>query len=308
MLVDVQLYKLEPMMNVLVYNALVALIYLIIKLIRKDINRGLMMSIFIIICPLVGPLYLFLSWSIYYIYFRKRQKDVSLEELSLSKEKITVISKPEMNHALNKVPLEEALLISDQKNVRKVLLDMLKEDINASVGVIFKALEHNDSEVSHYAASAISDTINEFKKKEKQYRQKYSNEKENSTLCREYVEFLYDFLSHKILSYEEQKYYCNLFEELVITIKTYLPSEATGHLYYKLVCILTDLEENDKARFWVYHALYNNENDLGSYKAGLRYYYIKKDRRNFLLLMDKLKRSDVILDHETLEMVRFYSH
>lgn len=308
MQIDYPINKVELIIYILLLNFIISLIYLLINWIKKDMKCGIIMSIFMIICPLVGPLYLFFSWFVYEIYFKRRESNISIEELSLSKEKIEVVLKPDIKSALNKVPIEEALIVSDNKSVRKLLLDVLKEDSNGSANAILKAIEHSDSEVSHYAASAVSDIINEFKISEKKLRDNYNEDNKNTEKCNEYVDFLYNFLSQKILSPTEQKIYCDLLEELIISIEEYLPSEITGELFNKLVNTLLDLGENDKANIWVKKALVNYENELGSYKAGLRYYYVNGDRREFLLLMRKLKDSDVILDHDVLEMVRFFSY
>ncbi|MDF2881611.1 MAG: hypothetical protein K0R54_2168 [Clostridiaceae bacterium] len=307
MQINYQINKAQAIIYVLVINFIIALIYLFNKWIKKDLSCGIMMSIFMIICPLVGPAYLFFSWFVYKIYFKRRDSHISIDELSFRKDKIEVILKPDMRSAFNKVPLEEALIVSDKKSTRKLLLDVLREDSNDNLNTLLKALEHKDSEVSHYAASAISDTINEFKIKEKQLREKYNKDKGNIDLCNEYADYLYKYLSQKILSIPEQRLYCNLFEELIMTIEENLPLKITGELYNKLVCILLDLEENDKAKIWVEKALINKDDELDSYKAGLRYYYNNKDRSNFLLLMRRLKKSDVLLDHDILEMVRFFS-
>jgi len=303
-----QIDKAGIIFYIFVINFIVSLIYLVIKWIKKDLNCGILMSIFMIICPVVGPLYLFFSWLIYEIYFKRKAAEISIEELSLKKERIEVILKPDMKSALNKVPLEEALIVSDKKSTRKLLLDVLRENSEDSLSTIFKAVEHKDSEVSHYAATAISDIINEFKKREKQLREKYNKDKRNREICNEYANYLFDFLSQRILSTVEQRFYCDLFEKLVITMEEYLPSEISGELYNKLVSILLDLGENEKGKTWVEKALVNNENELESYKAGLKYYYVNNDRNKFLLLMEKLKKSDVLLDHDTLEMIRFFSH
>lgn len=303
-----QVNKVEIIIYILLFNFFISVTYLFIKWIRKDLNGGIIMCNFMIICPLVGPLYLFFSWFVYEIYFKRRESIINIEELSLSKERIKVIQKPDMRKALNKVSLEDVLIVSDKKSARELLLDVVREDSNSSAKAILKAVEHKDSEVSHYAASAISDIINEFKISEKQLRDNYNKDKGNSELCNEYIDYLNNFLSQKILSSAEQRFYCILFEQLILTIEEHLPSEISGELYNKLVCILLDLGENDKAKVWVEKALSNNGNELESYKAGLRYYYINEDRSEFLLLMDKLKNSDVLLDHEMLERVRFFGH
>lgn len=303
-----QMYEVKIIIYILLLNFMISLAYLLVRWIKNDLSRGIIVSIFLMVCPLVGPLYLFFSWFLSEIYFKRKKTNISIEELSLSKDKIKVILKPDMISALNKVPIEEALIASDKKSVRKLLLDVLKEDSNDSIKTIYKALEHNDSEVSHYAASAITDAINEFKKTEKKLRENYNKDKKNIVMCNKYIDYLYNFLSQKILSSEEQRHYCNLFEKLITSIEEYLPSRISGKLYNKLVCILLDLGEKTKAKGWVEKALKNNDNELDSYKAGLRYYYVNEDRIKFLLLLEKLKKSDILLDNDILEMIRFFSY
>lgn len=308
MLTDYKISKEEAVIFVLAINFIIALIHLIIRWKRKDLYCGIMMSIFIILCPIVGPLYLFLSWLVYGIYFKRRKSLISIEELSLRKEKIEVVAKPDMRSALDKVPLEEAFLVADRKSTRKLLLDVLREDSSSYLKSILKAVEHDDSEVSHYAASAVSDIISDFKIRVKELGEKYTGDKEDKKLCYEYLDYLYNFLSQEVLPIDEQRFYCGKFEELVKTMEECLPAEISGELYNKLVCTLLDLGENNKAKVWVIKTLTKYENDLGSYKAGLRYFYVNKNRREFLLLLEKLKNSDVHLDHEILEMVRFFSY
>lgn len=308
MLTNHEISKVEAVILVLMINFIIASIYLIFKLIRKDMSCGIMMSVFMILCPLVGPLYLFFSWLVYGMYFKRRKRHLSIEDLSMRKERIELIVKPDMSSALDKVPLEEALLVSDRKSTRKMLLDLLREDNSDSLKTILKAVEHADSEVSHYAASAISDIINDFKIREKELRKRYNEDKMNCKLCNEYIDYLNNFLSQKVLPTDEQRFYCSKFEELVAIVEENLPSEISGELYNKLICILLGLGENDKAKAWVIKTLINYENDLGSYKAGLRYFYMNKNRHEFLLLLEKLKKSDVLLDHEILDMVRFFSY
>lgn len=308
MLDNYQIDKIDIILYILLINFIIALVYLFFKWMIKDLRGGIIMSFFIIICPLVGPLYLFFSWIVYEIYFKRKESKINLKELSFSKEKIKVLSKADMEIALNKVALEDALIVSDKNSVRKLLLDVVREDSSGSEKALLKALEHRDSEVSHYAASAISDIINEFKINEKELRDNYYKDMENSELCNKYVDFLNNFLLQKILSSAEQRIYCGLFEKLVLTMEKHLPSEVSGELYNKLVCILLQVGDEKKAEVWVEKALVNNENELASYKAGLRYYYTTENRNKFLLLLEKLKKSDVHLDHEMFEMVRFFSH
>ena len=68
-----------------------------------------------------------------------------------------------MDRDINITPMQEALVVSDVKRRRKMLLDVLKKDIRRSLGSIAIALNNPDSETSHYAASVIMDALSEFR-------------------------------------------------------------------------------------------------------------------------------------------------
>lgn len=303
---DYNLSKIDIIIYIIIINSIIGFIYLIYKGIKKDLKIGVITWLFVSLCPIVGPIYLFFSWIIYALYFKRKDYYISKEELSLKKENIKVLLKPDMEDELNKVPLEEALIISDKKNARKLLLNVLKDDRNSSVKSILKAVEHNDTEVSHYAASAISDIINEFKTYEKTLRTQYYEDKHNNLLGNRYADYLYNFLSQNILSITEQKRYASLLEELILLMEEYLPLEVSGSLYYKIICILLDLGENQRAKFWIEKAISNNVDELDTYRARLRYHYMNQDNKEFIMLLEKLKKSDIIIDNELLEIVRFY--
>ena len=150
---------------ILLVNTIVTFVYLLWKMMKKEYRKGLMMSCFMFLVPIAGPLYLALSSLIYEGYFKNKKEVVNIEELSFSKKKIEHLEKENIESALNKVPIQEALQVSDAKNTRRLLLNVLKEDTEDYIQVINQATANKDSEVSHYAATALSDIINKFKQK-----------------------------------------------------------------------------------------------------------------------------------------------
>lgn len=65
---------------------------------------------------------------------------------------------------VDRVPIEEALMISDTMNRRQLFLEVLKRpDVEDYMGGIRSAMAQEDSEVVHYAASYITDTIANIK-------------------------------------------------------------------------------------------------------------------------------------------------
>lgn len=290
----------------LILNIIISVIYLIASIIKKDYKRGFMMTVFMLLAPIVGPLYIAISWIIYRVYFKSRKGILSIEELSIRKDKIEVIVRDDIQSALNKVPMEEALIISDRRDTRRLLLDVLKEDRDQYINSIYRATDNEDSEVSHYAASAITDIMDKFKEKEKILSTKYNEDKNDEGIAETYWRYLSEFLMTKVLSSVEQDRYLKRLQDLTINLEADMPSVVTGELYYRIVVILIDLEKTEQAELWVNKALENRKGDLDSYKAGLKFYYTTNETVKFRKLVEELVNSNVRLDRETLEFIRFY--
>lgn len=290
----------------LILNIIISVIYLITGIIKKDYKRGFMMTVFMLLAPIVGPLYIAISWIIYRVYFKSRKGILSIEELSIRKDKIEVIVRDDIQSALNKVPMEEALIISDSRDTRRLLLDVLKEDRGQYINSIYRATDNEDSEVSHYAASAITDIMDKFKEKEKILSTKYNEDKNDEGIAETYWRYLSEFLMTKVLSSVEQDRYLKRLQDLTINLEADMPSVVTGELYYRIVVILIDLEKTEQAELWVNKALKNRKGDLDSYKAGLKFYYTTNETVKFRKLVEELMNSNVRLDRETLEFIRFY--
>lgn len=276
-------------------------------LLKRNYKKGFMMAIFMIIAPVVGPLYLFISWFIYEVYFKNRKGILSIEELSFKQDRVEVIVKDDIQSALNKVPVEEALIISSIQSTRKLILDILKEDTSAYINSIYSAIDSKDSEVAHYAAAAITDIMDKFKEKEKILKEAYNKNNKDSEIAQVYWKYINEFLNTNILPKVEQERYLGILEKLTINLEKDIPSIISGETYYEIVNICINLQNMEEAEIWVNKALDNRGEDLESYKAALKFYYSNGNMDKFLNLLKYIMESNIRLDNETLELVRFYN-
>ena len=299
-------FNLKILVYILIFNLLISLIYLVVGFLKGDKKKALMMSGFMFVSPLTGPLYLALSWLVYGIFFKRKEKIVSMEELSFSKDRIKVVERDDIKVASNKVSIEEALMVSSSKNTRRLLLDILKEDTGGYINSIHSATDNKDTEVSHYAASSITDIMDKFKQKERSLRSEYYEDKSNIDLGGEYWRYSSEFLTTNILPGLEQKRYVNLLRDFLIDGEENHPYVFTARIYYTMAELYFHLDQMEEAKMWVEKALENKEDDLYGYKAGLKFYYMNKDRDRYIDLLEELMASDIRLDNETLELVRFY--
>lgn len=299
--------ELKVVVCIVLVNALVALVYLGWSLFKKDYKKSAMMTLFILLAPVVGPLYLGLSALLYQVYFKNRTAILSMEDLSFRKEKVKWIEKEDLKSAANKVPIEEALLVSDVHSTRRLILNVLKDDTEEYVRSIKQATANADSEVSHYAATAITDIMNTFKQEEKKLRQRYEANPTNERIVEQYWLHLHKFLENGVLPRVEQERYFEILEQLTLYLEDEIGWIVTGEKYYKLTLMSLDMGKLDQAQMWVEKALTRQQQDLHSYKAGLKYYYESHNVEQYKKLLEELKASTIRFDHETLELIRFYS-
>lgn len=150
----------------LILNTLTALLYLIWYLFFKQDKDNriqyIMHTIVMIMCPLVGPLYFLLGFLKYH-FMKLGERDLS--DVEFAKKRHVSRVKADEERERNIVPIEEAISISDQEKKRENMLNVLLGETDNSLASISVALDSDDSEVAHYAASFLQSKMDEFREK-----------------------------------------------------------------------------------------------------------------------------------------------
>ena len=114
------------------------------------------------ITPIIGPVF-FITAQVIYAKFLKEGAD--LADVIFGKEKVRAPRKAEEEIERNRVPLEEALAVSDKDSLRGLMLDVVRGDVQKSLSSIRSALDSRDSETSHYAATVLREALGEFRQR-----------------------------------------------------------------------------------------------------------------------------------------------
>lgn len=290
---------------ILLFNLIAAVLYFLYSFfIRRRRVKGFLISLMMLLCPLVGGLFLGLSSLLYVFYFSKQ---ANLHEISFNKERVQVITPPDEVTDLNTVPLEEALLVSDKGNMRRSLLNVLKSDFDNSLAAISAALESEDTETSHYAATVIMDVTAKFIKTTQSMQVEYDKQPDNTELASMYADYIYQFLETGILSEIEVKTYTHLYVQLVGSLYTHGRQEVKGQDYRRAVSLLMDQKESDEALMWAKRAVENLPQNLDARISLLKVYHETGQREYFLEALESLKASDIVLNKEAIDLVRFYA-
>ena len=290
----------------LVLNALLSVAYLLFYLWKKQRGKAIVVSLFLFVTPVVGALFLLCAETVNFLLFRKRDDRLREEELSFSKKQVRVITDADIQKEADHVPVEEALLVSDKRSRREVFLELLKkDDYESSLDMIKEAVESDDMEISHYAATFVSNMIAQYKKKEEELRRAYEKAPSQEHLL-SYIRYLCEILSYRIFSAPEQRSYLARLDELMRLLKDENPGTIDGRMLTGLMALYEGQEQEGKIEEWIPLARQMGEKDLLAAKQCLKYYYRRGDEQAFLETLDQIKGSQLELDAETLDWVRYF--
>ena len=283
------------LLGLLIANLAAAVVYLLYQgLARKDWVRGVIGLVIIALTMGFGAVFLALSSVYYRILRRSSHKQVSLQELSFSKEREHNQSPEDLQEAREKAPIEEVILVANREDARRMILNVLKQDYFSYIQYIHRAVESDDSEISHYAATAVVDVISRFKDS---FARTIAPGGPGADV--DFVCSCARLLATGVLSESEQRHYLIQTERLARA----LPPES--RLACQMLQLYLFLQDMEQAQCWL-ETLEACPKDLYYYKGKLQYEADNRLHGPFMDTLRELKRSDVALDPALLELVRLY--
>lgn len=298
---------------VLLINFLLSLLYFAFGMIFGKKRDGRLQyvinTVVMLLCPVVGPTFLIVG----HLLFRFVLKaPVDLADVIFNKDKMESIVKADEERELNIAPIEEALAVSDKASMRRLMLNVIRGDITTSLRSISMALGSGDSETSHYAASVLVDELNSFRVNvQKLYVEMLDEEGRNSTAERcEYaialIQSMNPILMQNVLTQMEQTDYVWKMDEACQILFELQPSLMQAD-YYEAICMrLLDIGEYDRCNEWCDRIMEKYPKELSSHTCRLKLYFTMEDRDRFFEALQQTKQSDVVIDRETLELIRIF--
>lgn len=259
------------------------------------------------LCPVIGPIF-FISAQIIYAYFFRESAD--LTDVIFGKDKVVAPRKAEEEIEKNRVPLEEALAISDRQSLRGLMLDVVRGDVQKSLSSINLALNSEDSETSHYAATVMRDTLNDFRQRSQElYNAMKEDYVEPELYACELIESMFEILNQEVFPEMEQRTFVNMMDEACTFL--YKDEEFREKITCEYVewvaLLLLKLKNYERVRFWCDVALEMFPTELSTYTMQLKLFFSCEDKENFFRVLEDLKKADVVIDRETLELIRTFS-
>lgn len=259
----------------------------------------------IILCPAVGALFFLMGQLVYRTVFRQ---SVDLEDVVFSKERVRTHMKADEERERNMVPLEEALAVSDNKNLRMLMLNVIRGDLKDSLESVMLALNSEDSETSHYAASVLRDELNNFRTNVRRLLQEIENEADTETECEELLlDYMEGILRQNVFTDIEQKNFVGISEKTAQILYKKNPLHLTPKRYEGICMLLLEQNEFEKTKIWCTRLREQYPEELAAYTCSLKLYFKRNEKEKFFEVMEELKHSDIVIDSETLEVIRIFS-
>ena len=274
--------------------------------VRHDNRRTYLLRFLVMaLCPVVGPLFFLLS----YLLFRlPLWLTPNLADVAFSKERAKTYLKADEERERDIIPLEEAILVNEKKDLRMVMMNVIKEDIRNSLASITLALDSEDSEASHYAAAVLSDELNKFRLYVQRLWRQIQEEEPGETECEEILlDYMDNILRQRIFSDHEQRKFVNILTESAESLYGKDPSRLTLERYEEVCLRALEVKEFDRASKWCGRMKEQFPEELPSYTCRLKLSFARQDREDFFETLEALKRSNVVIDNETLELIRIFS-
>lgn len=271
---------------------------------HKSRTEGFYRLILAVFLPVFGYLFLFLLWISR--NYTKSKSDNSLLEKDLnfkleSAQKAHVMS----DKVLDLIPMEEALILNNNTIRRRMLLGILKEDMSLYPKLLSMALENEDTETSHYAATALVELRDRLSQSLQEMASQYECSERNTDFLLLYANALRECLKNGLMDKDNTKKLKLTYREV---LKEILEVYTLNEIYF-IDRINLDLEEKDYycADFYCDMFIKIHCESEQPYIMFLKLYYSLRDQVKFNEFLKKIQKSPGVFTGKTWDIINFWA-
>ncbi len=215
-----------------------------------------------------------------------------------------VINEDELKNSI--VPLEEALVVNDTATKRALIMDVLYSNPSDFVPQLFYAKANGDTEVVHYAATALTEIQKDFDLKLKDILTRKQLNHDDHDLNMEHMQLLEKYISSQLLSGDRLK---NQLEQYSTLIKEELKNEdvkgrwALINRKAETDLELGDIEELDDDIKYMMHRWPERER---VYVFEIQKAVLKKDKKMIDETIKNIKKRKIHITSELRDLIDFW--
>ncbi len=285
----------------LAINFALAALYAVI---RGSQRKEFGLAIFFLFLPGVG----------FFLYFLPGLLQAFLDKVGIDREAVLISAfdierqpdHPDMQEALDVVPVEDAMAVSDAVEKRELLLKQLKKNLQENYRVLLVAEQDEDSEAAHYVAAAKMEIYRQWQARWLASRKDYEKDPDNPENYHTACDVLVGMLASGVISGREQSAYRKRLCKLVQRQIDAGPSLVSQKEYEEYLSALVELGCYAEAeQLWQGYA--NRMRSEAAYKDMLKMFYQMGERQKFEELLDDLcKNRQIRLSAKGLEQLRYW--
>lgn len=292
----------------LLVNFLIVLVYWIWNIPfrpKGDKKAFLICGLIMLMCPLIGPIFFGIAHLFYRAFFFD---PVDLDGVIFSKERVRTFVRVDEESERNMVPLEEAIEVASTDELRNLMMNIVRGDIQKSLDTIALALNSEDTETAHYAASVLQDALNDFRATVQKEVIKLKSETGGSVAASAgmLIDYMNQVLKQKVLTDLEQTDYVSIMDEVCDIMYEYEKERMTSAQFEAMALRALEIEEYELCQKWCERAVYQYPNTLSTYTCQLKLFFNSGQKERFFEILNELKSSSIVIDNETLEMIRVF--
>lgn len=283
----------------LIHLLLCLVLWTLVKLSLLPV-RGHMLAVMVLV-PLWGPL-LVLLLSMRSAVFGADLKDATLELLRINDGLHRSILVHDREADAGVIPLEEALIVNDPADRRRLMLSMLTEDPDAYLAQLQAAKLNDDVEVAHYAATAVAQISKESDLKLQQLERAFKTDPSSHNLDA-YCDFLGAYLDSglpegRVAQIQRQQY--------ARLLARRCEREEGPALRIRYATALADAGEIDKAEDVASQLVIDASDEQDVWMLCLRLAVIRRDGQAVRRVIDAIDKQHVYLNAEKRERLEFW--
>ena len=293
-------------MILLVIAAVLLLIHTLVCLVLSTLVKLGMLPVCghmlpaMVLVPLWGPLLLVLCAR--GEAFGDALEDGTLESLRLNDEIRRGMQVQVREGDAGVVPLEEALIVNDPSDRRRLMLSMLTEDPDAYLAQLQAAKLNDDVEVAHYAATAVAQISKESDLKLQQLERAFKTDPSTENLDA-YCDYLGEYLASGLAEGRVAKIQRQQYARL---LARRCEREDGAALRIRYATALADAGELDEAEAVITQLVAEVPDDQEAWMLCLRLAVMRRDGEAVQQVIDAIDNQHVYLSAENREQLAFW--